>query len=110
MASVAAHLAKMLSTRVGSVRTSPDYGMPDLNDMRLSPHDARSQARTAIKALIESYEPRLSSVCVASVPSSADQLRLSFNIDALLVMDGGKQQVSFTACLDGRGQIKVSQG
>lgn len=110
MASVAAHLAKMLSTRAGSVQTSPDYGLPDLNDMRLSPHDARSQARKAIKALIESYEPRLSSVCVASVPSSADQLRLSFDIDALLVMDGDKQQVSFTACLDGRGQIKVSQG
>lgn len=34
--SVAAHLAKMLSTRAGSVQTLSDYGLPDLNDTRLS--------------------------------------------------------------------------
>ena len=32
MDSVAAHLAKMLSTRAGSVQTLPDYGLPDLNN------------------------------------------------------------------------------
>jgi cyclic pyranopterin phosphate synthase len=45
MASVATHLAKMLSTRAGSVQTLPDYGLPDLNDMRLSLHDSLQQAR-----------------------------------------------------------------
>ena len=50
MASVAAHLAKMLSTRAGSVQTLPDYGLPDLNDMRLSLHDSLQQARIAIGA------------------------------------------------------------
>ena len=54
MASVAAHLAKMLSTRAGSVQTLPDYGLPDLNDMRLSLHDALQQARMAIERFIES--------------------------------------------------------
>ena len=48
MASVAAHLAKMLSTRAGSVQTLADYGLPDLNDMRLSLHDSLSQARLAL--------------------------------------------------------------
>lgn len=110
MASVAAHLAKMLSTRAGSVQTLADYGLPDLNDMRLSLHDARSQARKAIRSFIEAYEPRLRNVCVASMPSEADQLRLSFSIDALLDVEGFKRQVSFSACLDGSGQVKVSQG
>lgn len=110
MASVAAHLAKMLSTREGSVQTLADYGLPDLNDMRLSLHDARSQARKAIRSFIEAYEPRLRNVCVASMPSEADQLRLSFSIDALLDVEGFKRQVSFSACLDGSGQVKVSQG
>ena len=50
VASVANHLAKMLSTRVGSVQTLPDYGLPDLNDMRLSLHDALSQARFLLSA------------------------------------------------------------
>jgi hypothetical protein len=69
MASVAAHLAKMLSTRAGSVQTLADYGLPDLNDMRLSLHDALSQARRAIENFIEAYEPRLSDVrsCPARV-------------------------------------------
>ncbi|MBC3363624.1 type VI secretion system baseplate subunit TssE [Pseudomonas sp. SWRI154] len=110
VASVAAHLAKMLSTRAGSVQTASDYGLPDLNDMRLSLHDARSQARYAIQMFIEAYEPRLSNVCVTVMPNRADPLRLSFSIDALLKIEGLKRQVSFSACLDGSGQIKVSQG
>jgi type VI secretion system protein len=110
MASVAAHLAKMLSTRAGSVQTASDYGLPDLNDMRLSLHDARAQARQAINGFIEAYEPRLSNVCVAWIPGDADPLRLFFSIDALLDVEGFRQQVSFSACLDGSGQIKVIQG
>ena len=108
MASVAAHLAKMLSTRAGSVQTLSDYGLPDLNDMRLSLHDSLSQARLAIENFIEAYEPRLSNLRVISLARDHDQLRLSFNIEGLLEVDGFKRQVSFAACLDGSGQVKVS--
>lgn len=108
MASVAAHLGKMLSIRAGSVQTLSDYGLPDLNDMRLSLHDSLSQARSAIESFIEAYEPRLSDVRVISLPRDNDQLRLSFSIDGLLEVDGFRRQVSFSACLDGSGQVKVS--
>ncbi|UVJ45963.1 type VI secretion system baseplate subunit TssE [Pseudomonas sp. LS1212] len=108
MASVAAHLDMMLSTRAGSVQTLSDYGLPDLNDMRLSLHDALSQARLAIENFIEAYEPRLSNVRVVPLPRDHDQLRLSFNIEGLLEVDGFKRQVRFTARLDGSGQVKVS--
>ncbi|WP_025806991.1 type VI secretion system baseplate subunit TssE [Pseudomonas chlororaphis] len=108
MASVAAHLGKMLSTRAGSVQTLSDYGLPDLNDMRLSLHDALSQARLAIESFIEAYEPRLSNVRVVSLPRDHDQLKLAFNIEGLLEVEGFKRQVSFSARLDGSGQVKVS--
>ncbi|MGY3640981.1 type VI secretion system baseplate subunit TssE [Pseudomonas sp. PK-RTE-24] len=108
MASVAAHLAKMLSTRAGSVQTLADYGLPDLNDMRLSLHDSLSQARLAIENLIEAYEPRLSNVRVISLPRDHDQLRLAFSIEGLLEVEGFKRQVSFSARLDGSGQVKVT--
>ncbi len=108
MASVAAHLAKMLSTRAGSVQTLPDYGLPDLNDMRLSLHDSLQQARLAIERFIEAYEPRLSEVRVISLPRSHDPLSLSFAIEGLLQVDGFKRQVSFSARLDGSGQVKVN--
>jgi type VI secretion system protein len=108
MASVAAHLAKMLSTRAGSVQTLSDYGLPDLNDMRLSLHDSLSQARLAIENFIEAYEPRLSNVRVISLPREHDQLRLYFSIEGLLEVEGFRRQVSFAACLDGSGQVNVS--
>ena len=108
MASVAAHLGKMLSTRAGSVQTLADYGLPDLNDMRLSLHDSLSQARLAIETFIEAYEPRLSNVRVISLPRDHDQLRLSFSIEGLLEVEGFKRQVSFSARLDGSGQVKVT--
>ncbi|QLC73201.1 type VI secretion system baseplate subunit TssE [Pseudomonas sp. LPB0260] len=107
MASVAAHLAKMLSTRAGSVQTLPDYGLPDLNDMRLSLHDSLQQARIAIERFIEAYEPRLRQVRVISLPRSHDPLSLSFSIEGLLQVDGIKRQVSFSARLDGSGQVNV---
>ncbi|MCO7520303.1 MULTISPECIES: type VI secretion system baseplate subunit TssE [unclassified Pseudomonas] len=110
MASVAAHLAKMLSTRAGSVQTLADYGLPDLNDMRLSLHDALSQARRAIECFIEAYEPRMSDVTVVSRPRDHDQLKLAFSIEGQLEVDGIKRQVSFAARLDGSGQVRVSQG
>ena len=108
MASVAAHLAKMLSTRAGSVQTLADYGLPDLNDMRLSLHDSLSQARLAIVGFIEAYEPRLSEVRVVSLPRANDQLRLTFSIEGLLEVEGIKRHVAFSACLDGSGQVKVT--
>lgn len=107
MASVAAHLAKMLSTRAGSVQTLADYGLPDLNDMRLSLHDSLTQARLAIERFIEAYEPRMSNVRVVSLPRDHDRLRQSFSIEGLLEVDGFKRQVSFSARLDGSGQVKV---
>ncbi|GGU83514.1 hypothetical protein GCM10009504_44890 [Pseudomonas laurentiana] len=108
MASVAAHLAKMLSTRAGSVQTLSDYGLPDLNDMRLSLHDALSQARSAIELFIEAYEPRLSCVRVVSLPRCHDQLMLSFSIEGVLEVEGVKRQASFSACLNGSGQVSVT--
>jgi type VI secretion system protein len=108
MASVATHLAKMLSTRAGSVQTLPDYGLPDLNDMRLSLHDSLQQARIAIERFIEAYEPRLSDVRVISLPRDNNPLSLAFAIEGQLEVDGFKRQVSFSARLDGSGQVKVN--
>jgi len=107
MASVAAHLSKMLSIRAGSVQALPDYGLPDLNDMRLALHDALQQARLQIERFIECYEPRLSQVRVSALPHEHDPLTLSFAIEGLLQVADIQRQVSFHARLDGRGRVKV---
>ncbi|PWB31969.1 type VI secretion system baseplate subunit TssE [Pseudomonas sp. SDI] len=107
MESLAAHLAKMLSTRAGSVQTLPDYGLPDLNDMRLSLHDSLNQARDSICRFIEAYEPRLSSVQVVSRSEPNDPLKLAFAIAGVLEVAGSRRQVSFSARLDGSGNVQV---
>lgn len=107
-ASVAAHLAKMLSTRAGSVPAQADYGLPDLNDLRLSLHDSLQQARLAIEGFIATYEPRLSHVKVLPLPREGTTL--AFALEGQLELDGQHRAVRFTASLDGSGQVKVSQG
>ncbi|WP_259171659.1 type VI secretion system baseplate subunit TssE [Pseudomonas sp. BIGb0164] len=108
VASVAAHLGKMLSTRAGSVLTLPDYGLPDLNDMRLSLHESLSQSRLSIERFIQAYEPRLANVRVKGAPGHHDPLALAFCIEATLVVDDVMQPVVFSARLVGAGQVEVS--
>ena len=39
-----------------------------------------------------------------------EPLRQAYAIDAMLEMDGDRRQVSFSASLDGSGQVKVNPG
>ncbi|WP_304640702.1 type VI secretion system baseplate subunit TssE [Pseudomonas sp.] len=106
-ASVSRHLTRMLSTRAGSVQTLPDYGLPHLNDMRLSTHDALQQARAAIERFIEKHEPRLRNVRVTAMPRSHDPLCLLFAIEGMLDVAGQRQKISLSASLSGSGQVSV---
>jgi len=108
VASVAAHLGKMLGTRAGSVQTLCDYGLPDLNDMRLSQHDCLSRARLAIERFIQAYEPRLHNVHVELIAPGQDVLQQSFIVQGMMSFEGVRRAVSFTALLDGRGQVQVT--
>ncbi|MDB6050737.1 MAG: lysozyme [Pseudomonas sp.] len=105
--SVTAHLSKMLSARAGSVLALPDYGMPDLNNMNLSLHDALTQSRDAIHCFIETYEPRLTEVALVSAPNEVDPLNLTFSIEAQLDVDGVQSPAVFSARRMGGGSIKV---
>jgi len=106
-ASVSRHLTRMLSTRAGSVQTLPDYGLPDLNDMRLSVHDALQQARTAIERFIERHEPRLHGVRVTALPRKHDPLCLAFAIEGIVDAGGQRRKINFSASLDGSGKVQV---
>jgi type VI secretion system protein len=105
--SVAAHLSKMLSTRAGSVLALPDYGMPDLNNMNLSVHDALSLARSEIQRFIAAYEPRLSEVSVEAIPNDDKSLQLAFVIEGLLHVEGFTSRVQMSAQLQGSGQVSI---
>lgn len=106
VASVAAHLSKMLSTRAGSVQTLPDYGLPDFNDSRRSLHDVLVDSCRAIETFVQRYEPRLSDVTVNMLEDESS-LKLKFRIQGML-FDGRKRySVEFNAHLKANGQFVV---
>lgn len=107
VASVAAHLGKMLSVRAGSVQTLPDYGLPDLNDMNQSLHESLTQSRQLIERFIRAYEPRLKHVRVSMQPRDQDPLALRFAIEATLMVEDVKQPVVFIARLCDAGRVEV---
>lgn len=107
VASIAAHLGKMLSTRAGSVQTLPDYGLPELNDMRLSLHESLSQSRLHIERFIQAYEPRLANVRVRLLPGARESLELAFAIEAERAIEGVLQPVVFHARLTAAGRVEV---
>ncbi|WP_122209702.1 type VI secretion system baseplate subunit TssE [Pseudomonas viridiflava] len=108
LASIAAHLSRLLSTREGSVKMLADYGLPDLNDRQLSLHDTLRQSQKKIEHFVRTYEPRLSDIRVVAEPQASDALVLTFSIRALLNVDGLKKDVVFHASLNGRGMTAVS--
>ncbi|EPM46996.1 type VI secretion system baseplate subunit TssE [Pseudomonas syringae] len=104
-ASIATHLAKLLGTRAGSVKTRPDYGLPDLNNASLSAHDTARQSRLAIEKVIRDYEPRLYEVHVMTDESAGCVLKRTFSIDASLDMNGVKKAVVFSIAVAGDGNV-----
>lgn len=98
----------MLSTRAGSVQTLPDFGLPDLNDMRLSLHESLSQSRVLIERFIRAYEPRLANARVRVLPRVSEPLTLAFSIEAALLLEGVMQPVVFHARLADAGRVEVS--
>ena len=83
-ADVLDHLRNMCSTRRGSMRTRPDYGLPDVGELVHSFPEALNKIRDALLHSIEAYEPRLKNVKVTHVPSSSVELMVRFEIRATL--------------------------
>jgi type VI secretion system protein len=83
-ASILAHLSSMLSTRRGTVRARPDYGLPDISDLLHQFPDAILIMRDAIRHTIRKYEPRLANIQVTSIDTPATELAMRFGITASL--------------------------
>ena len=106
-ASISNHLGKLLGTRAGSVMTLPDYGLPDLNQMHLSLHDAMVSIRNHLETVIKRYEPRLHHPRVMAEANPASPLKLRFHISGEVEVDGSRFPIAFDADLSGGGKIKV---
>jgi type VI secretion system protein len=107
--SVMANLRRLLNSRNGVTPTRDDYGIPDLSDMVHSFPEATSRMRTAIKAAIERFEPRLRQVSVKPVASPDDPLALHLEITAQLVTSDQRASVWFETRIDPGGSVSLKR-
>jgi type VI secretion system protein len=106
-ASVLEHLRNMCSTRRGSMRQRPDYGLPDISELVHSFPEAIGKIRDALLHTIETYEPRLKNVRVVHVPSSSIELMVRFEIRASLADAPGAAPVRFETQVTSSRAIEV---
>jgi type VI secretion system protein len=101
------HLRGMCSTRIGTMLTRPDYGIPDVTEMLVSFPEAITALQRSLKHTVVTYEPRLTNVRVNYIPSEVNDLIVRFEILAQLVTDDGKTPVKFETVLDVSRKISV---
>ncbi len=105
--SVLTHLRGMCSTRLGSMLTRPDYGIPDVTEMLHSFPEAIATMQRALKRTVDAYEPRLSGVRVNFVPSDGSDLMVRFEIVAQLVGETGKTPIRFETVIEVSRRVTV---
>jgi len=106
--SVLEHLRNMCTTRRGSVRSRPDYGLPDISELVHSFPEAIGKIRDALLHTIETYEPRLKNVRVTHVPSGSIELMVRFEIRASLADAPGSAPVRFETQVTASRAIEVT--
>jgi type VI secretion system protein len=111
MESVRAHLIRLLNARHGMCECLSDYGLPALSDLIIGVGDHVQTVLNAIKATVETYEPRLRRVRVTRVVDEDEEHdrghTLSFRVDAVLVSKTGEHRVWYETSLNGNGQFDV---
>ena len=104
--SVIAHLRRLLNTRQGSVPIAPDYGIPDFMHVLQGGPEASLDMESALRAVIEAYEPRLAGVRVTYMAVDDVGSPLRFNIQAKLRMDA--KPILLETSMGPDGHIQVS--
>jgi type VI secretion system protein len=105
--SILNNLQNLLNTCRGTCLTDPEYGLPHMTTVQNSMPDSLRGFEAAIRATIEHYEPRLTSVRVRHKPHRDDVLELRFEISGLIVDDAERTSVRFETYADDEGRLIV---
>ncbi len=105
--SVQEHLQRILNTRQGNVPIAEEYGVPDFTELMSGYPESQRVIERAIRNTIERFEPRLQSVRVTLLGGEKENLTLSFQISARLMLKDGRDSVTFDSVLDSGGRFTV---
>lgn len=101
------NLQRLLNSRQGHSAAQPDYGLPDPGEVLHAYADSIGQMGRAIRACIERFEPRLTSVQVRHVENVDDILTLRYQIVGQLAKIKERVPVVFDTQVDPSGRIKI---
>ena len=105
--SVQEHLQRILNTRQGNVPIAEEYGVPDFTELMSGYPESQRVIERAIRNTIERFEPRLQSIRVNLLGGEKENLTLSFQISARLMLKDGRDSVTFDSVLDSGGRFTV---
>lgn len=105
--SVLEHLRLMCTTRLGTMLTSPTFGVPDLSEIVHSFPDAVTILSRALKQSIADHEPRLKNVVIRHIPNEDAALTLRFEISGTIINGDQKAGVKFETTIDDSRAVRV---
>lgn len=106
---VVENIRLILNTRAGSAPSCPDYGLLEVSEVLYEFPEAIGILQRAIKATIQTYEPRLKNVQVRHIKNElVHEMFLEFEIVGQLAFpDGRRQQIRFNTSVDGSTNVRV---
>jgi len=106
--SVVQHLQRLLNTRQGSVLIASDYGMPDFTHAMSTGEEAMHEIETAIRLVIEKYEPRLTAIRVQGEAMDDRHQALRFTVQARLRSSARAVLLETSVAPGGKIEVKSS--
>lgn len=105
--SVLRNLQHILNSRLGDSPAQPDLGMPSPSEITQASPDAINLVMRNLRACIEKYEPRLSSIDIAHIEAGDEVLTLRFQVTARLTVSKDGTTISFDTVVDPGGRIRL---
>lgn len=111
VASLLAHLRRLLNTRRNSAPIDPDYGVPDFTNLSSGTvAGSLNELCQQIRQTLARYEPRLQNPEVTIDGERSDPLTIRLQIAGVIVSARGPQPLSLAARLAAGGHIDIGDG
>ncbi len=98
------HLEHLLNTRRGGSQSSPELGLPDMNDAAAGQLELRNQICQEIRELVARYEPRVQVTEVRALAASEQPLGLCFRLHCQVPLKDAAEQVEIDLLVHQRQQ------
>ncbi|MHA6198503.1 type VI secretion system baseplate subunit TssE [Pseudomonas wadenswilerensis] len=98
------NLEQLLNTRRGGSQSSPELGLPDMNDAASGPLALRDQLCEDIREMVARYEPRVSVLDIRPLTASEQPLGLCFRLHCLVPLADSSGPVEIDLLLHPRQQ------